>query len=146
MSKYYSEWILQLFIIWSLGYLLSIKPITKYINPYYPSLLISVGFTLLLIYYIGFQNYEFESSFLTTLMLLHYGPLYISYYHRTNHYELENLQITLIVYLAYMLYKNKNPIKIYLQDKHPSSWDEFTKLCNSTDKKMIPLCLFINNI
>jgi len=146
MSKYYSEWILQLFIIWLLGYLFNIKPITKYVNPYYPSLLMSIGFTILLMYYIGIKNYNFETSFLITLMILHYVPLYVSYLYRTNKYELENLQITLLLYLAYMIYKNKNPIKVYLQDKHPSSWDEVRQLCKSTDKQFIPLCLFINNI
>ena len=50
--KYYSQWVFYLFILWLLGYLLKIDTITKYINPYYATLVAAVGYTFWIFYLI----------------------------------------------------------------------------------------------
>lgn len=145
-SKYFSEWTQQLFIIWVIGYLVGIKVITKYINPFYASIVSLVGFTLLLIYLLCKKQYKFELSFLVTIFLLHCIPLYISQKYQTNNYSNENLIIMLIAYLLFLSIIQKNPLDIYLKDKHPSSWKDLTKLCRSNKKKLIPLCFIYNLI
>lgn len=144
-SKYFSEWTQQIFIIWLCGYLLGIKVITKYVNPFYASILAAIGFILLILYLVILKNYNFEISFLLTIFLLHLIPLVISYKYQTNSYSKENLIFLLSGYLLFIMSIQKNPIDIYLKDKHPSSWKDLTKLCRSNQKKFIPLC-FIYNI
>ena len=59
LLKYYSNWIFLLFILWIIGNIFNINSITKYINLYYATILTSIGYTLLLIYYIYlFNSYE----------------------------------------------------------------------------------------
>jgi hypothetical protein len=146
ISKYFSEWTQQIFVIWLVGYLLGIKVITKYINPWYASILSLVGFFLLVIYLTCNKQYKFELSFLVTIFLLHCIPLYISHKYKTNNYSKENLIIMLIAYLLFLSIIQKNPLDIYLKDKHPSSWKDLTKLCRSNNKHLIPLCFIYNLI
>jgi len=146
ISKYYSTWILQLFIVWFIGYICKINFITKYINPYYTSLLISIGFVFWLVYLICLKDYEFQVSFLIILLLLHIGPLYISYTYVKNEYAIENLVITVVLYLLFMGMNNINPMKVYLIDKHPSSWNEVNKVCRLNGNNFIPLCFIFKLI
>ena len=146
LSKYYSEWILQLFIIWYLGYLLGIKVITKYINHFYATSLSAMGFIILIFYLQVFKLYKFEKSFLLVLCLLHFIPFHISMKNQTNNYSKENLLITLCLYVMYIIYIGKDPITIYLIDEHPKSWKELEKLCRSNEKNLIPLCIIFKII
>ena len=132
--KYYSQWVFYLFILWLLGYLLKIDVITKYINPYYTTLVAAVGFTFWIFYLIGFKGYKFEVSFLLLLTLGHFVPLYISYKYSKKTYITENLIGTLIVYGIYMTINNKDPFNVYLVDDYVNSWDELYKMCKSKNK------------
>ena len=98
------------------------------INPYKSTVITSIGFTCLMIYYIGLQDYTFESSYLLLLILVHYVPVYISYKYSNKTYDMENLLVTLIGYGIYMVIVNKDPITVYLLDKQPSTWN---MLCES---------------
>ena len=52
ISKYFSTWLALFFFIWFLGYIFNIDVIIKYINPYYTSILILIGFIITTMYYI----------------------------------------------------------------------------------------------
>ena len=132
--KYYSQWVFYLFILWLLGYLLKIDTITKYINPYYPTLVAAVGYTFWIFYTIGFKGHRFELSFLLFLTATHFVPLYISYKYSKKTYITENLIGTLIVYGIYMTINNKDPFNVYLVDDYVNSWDELYKMCKSKNK------------
>ena len=84
MSKYFSTWTLQIFILWYLAYSLNIKIITDYLNPYYATILSCIGFTLLMIYYILIRKETIELTFLLALSLIHYGPLFVMYHSKKN--------------------------------------------------------------
>ena len=58
--KYYSQWVFYLFILWLFGYLLKIDTITKYINPYYATLVAAVGYTFWIFYLIGKLIIKYE--------------------------------------------------------------------------------------
>ena len=124
LFNYYSNWILIIFLIWSLGYIFHIRLITDNIHPYYATILTSIGFTLLLSYYIIYKHYQFQDSFLLVIALLHYIPLYISYKYAKKSKSFLLLIITLLLYNLYMIFMKKNPINIYLIDKNPSSWND----------------------
>ena len=121
---YYSNWIIGLFILWSVGYLCKIHVITNYINPYYTTLLTSIGFTCLVLYYICIQGYKFELSFLLVLTLIHFVPLYVSYKFSKRTYVINNLIISLVMYGIYMLLVSSDPITVYLINRNPSSWKD----------------------
>ena len=120
--KYYSNWIILLFIVWSLGYLFKINSITTYLNLYYASILTCIGFVLFMLYLICYKKYKFEVSFLAVLALLHFGPLYILTNYSSKQYQMETLLITLLLYGLYLLSINTDPLTIYLIDDHPFSW------------------------
>ena len=50
LPKYYSSWVHILFVLWVFGYIFKIDVITKYINPYYTSILMCIGFCLFIMY------------------------------------------------------------------------------------------------
>jgi hypothetical protein len=137
--KYYSQWVFYLFILWLLGYLLKVDVITKYINPYYTTLVSAVGFTFWIFYTIGFKGHHFELSFLLFLIATHFVPLYISYKYSNKTYITENLIGSLIVYGIYMTINNKDPFNVYLVDEYVNSWNELYKMCKSKNKVSI-LC------
>ena len=120
--KYYSNWIILLFIVWSLGYLFKINSITTYLNLYYASMITCIGFVLFMLYLICYKKYKFEVSFLIVLVLLHFGPFYILTNYGSKQYQRETLFITLLVYGLYLLSINTDPLTIYLVDNHPFSW------------------------
>ena len=104
LPKYYSSWVQILFVLWVFGYIFKIDVITKYINPYYTSILMCIGFCLFIMYLIYYKNYTFEPSFLITLSLIHFIPLYISRTYVKNNYAIYNVMISLILYCIYMNY------------------------------------------
>ena len=128
LLKYYSNWIITLFIVWYISYLCKI-PIIDYINPYYSLILICGGYTLLIIYLIYYKDYRFETSFLVSLSLIHYIPLTIMYYLQTKtSFNVNNGILTLVstffLYTLYLNYKQKDIYTVYLIDEHPKSWIE----------------------
>ena len=146
LPKYYSSWVQILFVLWVFGYIFKIDVITKYINPYYTSILMCIGFCLFIMYLIYYKNYTFEPSFLITLSLIHFIPLYISRTYVKNNYAIYNVVISLIVYCIYMNYIQKNPIDVYLHDKHPQSWKELLHMCRSKKGDLIPICIILKLI
>ena len=138
--KYYSQWIFYLFMIWLIGYILRIDIITKYINPYYTTLVASVGYTFWLFYTSEFRGQKFELSFLVFLTLTHFIPLYISYKYSKKTYIAENLIGSLIVYGIYMNIIGKDPFNVYLVDKNVSTWKELYDACRSKHNNISLIC------
>lgn len=146
LSKYFSTWTLQIFILWYLAYNLNIKIITDYLNPYYATILSCIGFTLLMIYYILIRKETIELTFLLALSLIHYGPLYVMYRSKRNNYPTENLLILFGLYLLFIAFINKDVFNIYLKEKHPLTWKELTTICRLKKKNYIPFCFIYNLI
>jgi len=146
ISKYYSSLVLQLFSIWVFGYICKIEPITKYLNLYYATLLMCVGFVMFIIYLICIKHVSFDPLFLLILVFIHIAPLYITYTYSNMTYIKETLIITFIIYGLVLLYIKKNPIDVYLLDKHPSSIDELLTRCRSDNNNYIPACFIFKLI
>lgn len=127
LLKYYSNWIITLFIVWYISYLCKI-PIIKYINPYYSLIVICGGYTLLTIYLMYYKYYHFEPSFLVCLSAIHYIPLIIMYYLTKKSFNVNNSILTLalsfFLYTLYLSYKQTDVYTVYLVDEHPKSWKE----------------------
>ena len=79
-SKYLSHWLIVYFVFWFLGYIFNINIIIKYINPYYTSILLLIGYILLQSYNIFIKKYKYEYSFIFVKLITHLLPLIISYY------------------------------------------------------------------
>jgi len=145
LSKYFSEWVQQYFLIWLIGYVLDIKVIIKYMNPFLLTLITCIGYVLFIGYLIIMKKYNFEISFLVVISLLHFIPLYVSYYYITNRYAVHNCIILGLLYVIFIQTIGKDVLSIYLSDKHPRNWIEVTQLCRSKQQYLIPIC-FIYNI
>ncbi len=127
LLKYYSNWIITLFIVWYISYLCKL-PIINYINPYYSLILICGGYTLLIIYLMYYKDYHFEPSFLACLSAIHYIPLIIMYYLTKKSFNVNTSLLTLMLsfflYTLYLSYKQTDVYTVYLVDEHPKSWKE----------------------
>ena len=58
IGKYFTNWVHFTLLIWYILYIFNIK-IYKYINLYYPSILILIGYILLYLYYLNL-GYQFD--------------------------------------------------------------------------------------
>ena len=142
-SKYLSHWFILLFGTWLIGYIFKINIIVKYINPYYTSILLLVGFTLLILYNIFIKKYKYEYSYLLMKIISHIIPLLISYKLIKNKHNnsLQTLIIICILYLIYMNYINKDIYYTYFIKKPSLDWDEYFKSCKSKEGVYIPYCV-----
>ena len=136
--RYYSQWVFYLFLIWGVGYVWKISWITTYLSPYYMTMFASIGFTGLLVYWTSVKGQSFEPTFLLFLMLIHYGPFYLSYRHASREYALHTLLITFSLYLWYMSSQDLNPFHTYLIEKQPESWEDLAHACERL--YISPLC------
>jgi hypothetical protein len=145
LSKYFSHWLIIYFYIWFLGYLFNINYIIKYINPYYTSIFLLIGYIIIQLYNILLKKYKYEYSFLFTKIITHIIPLILSYYLIKNKhkYALINLLIIMILYIIYMNYIDRDIYHTYFIYKPPLNWKEYFKLCNNKEGKYIPYC-FLN--
>lgn len=127
LLKYYSNWIITLFIVWYISYQYKI-PIINYINPYYSLIVICGGYTLLIIYLMYYKDYHFEPSFLVCLSAIHYIPLIIMHHLTKKSFNTDNgiltLTLSFFLYTLYLSYKQTDIYTVYLVDKHPKSWVE----------------------
>ena len=145
ISKYISHWIIIYFNIWFLGYIFNINYIIKYINPYYASILLLGGFTLLMMYNILIKKYRYEYSFLAVKTIAHAIPIILSYYLIKNKhkYALINLLIIVILYMIYMNYIDRDIYHTYFIYKPPLNWKEYLISCKSKEGVYIPYCFLI---
>ena len=145
LSKYFSHWLIIYFNIWFLGYIFNINYIIKYINPYYTSIFLLIGYIIIQLYNILLKKYKYEYSFLFTKIITHIIPLILSYYLIKNKhkYALINLLIIMILYIIYMNYIDRDIYHTYFIYKPPLNWKEYFKLCNNKEGKYIPYC-FLN--
>ena len=131
LLKYYSNWIITLFIVWYISYLCKI-PITNYIDPYYSLILICGGYTLLIIYLMYYKDYHFEPSFLACLSAIHYIPLIIMHNLTKKSINVNNSILTLalsfFIYTLYLSSKKTDVYTVYLVDEHIKSWKELILL------------------
>ena len=145
LSKYFSHWLIIYFNIWFLGYIFNINYIIKYINPYYTSIFLLIGYIIIQLYNILLKKYKYEYSFLSVKIITHIIPLILSYYLIKNKhkYALINLLIIMILYIIYMNYIDRDIYHTYFIYKPPLNWKEYFKLCNNKQGKYIPYC-FLN--
>jgi len=145
LSKYFSHWLIIYFNIWFLGYIFNINYIIKYINPYYTSIFLLIGYIIIQLYNILLKKYKYEYSFLSVTIITHIIPLILSYYLIKNKhkYALINLLIIMILYIIYMNYIDRDIYHTYFIYKPPLNWKEYFKLCNNKEGKYIPYC-FLN--
>ena len=145
LSKYFSHWLIIYFNIWFLGYIFNINYIIKYINPYYTSIFLLIGYIIIQLYNILLKKYKYEYSFLSVKIITHVIPLILSYYLIKNKhkYALINLLIIMILYIIYMNYIDRDIYHTYFIYKPPLNWKEYFKLCNNKEGKYIPYC-FLN--
>ena len=115
-SKYLSHWLIVYFNIWFLAYIFNVNYIIKYINPYYTSIFLLIGYIFLQSYNIVVKKYKYEYSFLSVKIITHLLPLILSYYLIKNKhkYALINLLIIIILYIIYMNYIDRNIYNTYL--------------------------------
>ena len=146
-SKYLSHWFIVFFIFWFLGFIFNIDIITKYINPYYISIILLIGFIIIELYYIFIKKYIYEYSFLFIKIVTHLLPLIISYKLLKNKhkYALINLIVIVILYLIYMKYIDRDIYHTYFIYKPPLNWTKYFKLCNTDEGKNIPYCIFFKD-
>lgn len=123
ITKYYSTWIISLSILWYLGYLLKV-PLIDTIDLYYCLWLICGGFVLFILYLKYSKHYQFDTSFLITLIVLHFYPLYIISKLPRGNYGKETLVITYFMYTMYLTYLNKSVFTVYLIDEYPRNFTE----------------------
>ena len=144
-SKYLSHWLIIYFNIWFLAYIFNINYIIKYINPYYTSIFLLVGFCILLLHNLLIKKYRYEYSFLSVKIITHLLPLILSYYLIKNKhkYALINLLIIIILYIIYMNYIDRNIYHTYLIYKPPLNWNEYFKLCDTKEGEYIPYCFLL---
>lgn len=147
ISKYFSTWLALYFFIWFLGYIFNINIIIEYINPYYTSILILIGFIITTIYYIFVKKYKYDYSFFVIILLIHILPIILSYYLIKNKhkYALINLIIISILYIFYMNIIKKDIFYTYFIEKPPTNWDMYFKMCKSDEWKYIPYCFLFKN-
>ena len=145
-SKYLSHWYIFLFIIWVLMEKLNIYWY-KYINLYYISIILLIGFCVIFGYHILFNNVYYECSFLLTIFLLHAFPLIIltKYYKITKKFAIETLIITTLLYLIFIDYKNLTIYDIYNKKNIILDWGKLKDKCGNKNNIM-PLCDIYNFI
>jgi hypothetical protein len=146
-SKYLSHWLIIYFNIWFLGYIFNINVIIKYINPYYTSILLFIGYILLQCYNIFIKRYKYELSFLSVTFTTHILPLISSYYLIKNKhkYAVINLIVIVVLYMIYIKYINRDIYYTYFVYKPPLNWKEYFKVCKTDEGKYIPYCLFFKD-
>ena len=122
--KYLSHWLIFYFNIWFLAYIFNVNYIIKYINPYYISIFLLIGYILLQTYNIVVKKYRYEYSFLSVKIITHLLPLILSYYLIKNKhkYALINLLMIIIFYVIYMNYIDRIIYHTYLIYKPPLNW------------------------
>tara|TARA_B100000902_G_scaffold250339_1_gene236915 strand:- start:367 stop:807 length:441 start_codon:yes stop_codon:yes gene_type:complete len=142
-SKYGSYWLASYFAFWFLGYIFNINVIIKYINPYYTSILLFIGYILLQCYNIFIKRYKYELSFLAVTFTTHILPLISSYYLIKNKhkYAVINLIVIVVLYMIYMKYINRDIYHTYFEYKPPLNWKEYFKVCKTDEGKYIPYCI-----
>ena len=141
-SKYLSHWLIIYFVFWFLGYIFNINIIIKYINPYYTSIVLLIGYILLQSYNIFIKKYKYEYSFILTNTTTHLLPLILSYYLLKNKhkYAITNLIVIVILYMMYMKYIDRDIYYTYFVYKPPLNWKEYFDACNTDEGKYIPYC------
>lgn len=141
-SKYLSHWLISYIAFWFLGYIFNINVIIKYINPYYTSILLLIGYIIVQLYNIFIKKYKYEFSFILVTFTTHILPLILSYYLIKNKhkYAVINLIIIVTLYLIYMKYINRGIYHTYFVYKPPLNWKEYFQVCKEDEGKYIPYC------
>ena len=147
LSKYFSHWLIIYFNIWFLGYIFNINYIIKYINPFYTSIFLLIGYIFLQIYNIFIKKYKYEYSFILAKITTHVLPLILSYYllKDRHKYAITNLIVIVILYMMYMKYIDKDIYYTYFIYKPPLNWKDYFKICNTGEGKYIPYCHLFKN-
>jgi len=144
LSKYFSQWLGLIFIIWFIMDKFRIKGY-NYINVYYVTLFLLISYYLLDLYYIFILEYKIECSLQIIKLVTHTLPfLYLVFTNKVDKkYALETFSILFIIYLVYLRYINKSVYQVYFVDKYPLTWKDLKKECLKDKGRNIPACNLI---
>ena len=150
-SKFLSYWLLLLFIIWLSSYILNIKTVLRYINPYYTKLLLFACGFLYIKNNIYIRKFNYDNIYLSFIILIHILPLviYTSISKYTTKNALETLLGILLYYALVLFIYDVNVWELYTRKKDISTWVEYKDYCRLKEDKLIPYCFIfklINNI
>ena len=129
---YLSFWLHYVYVIFMIAYLLNIKIITKYVNPYH-----SV--------YLFHNGYRPSIIFFAIQMFAHIYPIIVLQYLKINDrkYGMETLVITILLYILYMKYIGKDIQHVYSIEYQPESWNDYLKKCQVDE--FYPFCGLFRN-
>jgi hypothetical protein len=144
LSKYFSLLLIEVFIVWLIGYKFNIK-FLSYINPYYTSVILAIGYFIVEFNNIFIKDKKFECSLQIAKLVTHCVPLAtLIYFNKLDHkYALGTLIISSLIYSAYLKYINKSVYEVYFVDHHPESWKDLKKECLKDKGRNIPACNLI---
>jgi len=143
IGKYFTNWVHFALLIWYILYILNFK-IYKYINLYYPSIIILIGYILLYLYYYNLiLGYKFHKSLLIFQLFTHLSPLLLLLYlnQTKTQYSLITLFILIIIYLMYLKYIKKTIYQVYFVDTVPKNFNDIEEICISKEIDYFPITI-----
>ena len=146
---YLSHWYIFLIITWVIMNKFKIYG-HQFINVYYVSIILLIGFLLIYGYHIVINNIRYEFSLLFTKFIFHIMPLFIliKYYKLKNKYAIETLIIITLLYFLFIRSKNLTIYDIYDKENTINSWEQIIIKCQNK-QNILPLCYiykFLNEI
>ena len=123
LLNYLSKWIMIIFLVWLVMYKMNID-ISNYINMYYLSILLLIGYILFIFLDMMIKGNQYELSFFLVSVILHSIPLLIlcQLNETSKKYALETLIIVIIMYYLYLRSINKTVFDPYFSDPVPRNW------------------------
>jgi len=141
---YLSFWLHYVYVIFIIAYLLNIKIITKYINPYHSVYVLFIAYLGYLVYLFN-NGYRPSIIFFAIQMFAHIYPIILLQYLKIDNrkYGMETLMITILLYILYMNFINRKIYHVYSIENQPESWNDYLKKCQVDE--YYPFCSLFRN-
>ena len=141
---YLSFWLHYVYVIFIFAYLLNIKIITKYVNPYHSVYVLFIAYLGYLVYLFN-NGYRPSIIFFAIQMFAHIYPIILLQYLKIDDrkYGMETLMITILLYILYMKYINRKIYHVYSIENQPESWNDYLKKCQVDE--YYPFCSLFRN-
>ena len=141
---YLSFWLHYVYVIFIFAYLLNIKIITKYVNPYHSVYVLFIAYLGYLVY-LFHNGYRPSIIFFAIQMFAHIYPIIVLQYLKINNqkYSIETLVVTILLYILYMKYIGKDIYHVYSIENQPESWNDYLKKCQVDE--YYPFCGLFRN-
>jgi hypothetical protein len=141
---YLSFWLHYVYVIFIIAYLLNIKIITKYVNPYHSVYVLFIAYLGYLVYLFN-NGYRPSIIFFAIQMFAHIYPIILLQYLKIDDrkYGMETLMITILLYILYMNFINRTIYHVYSIENQPESWNDYLKKCQVDE--YYPFCSLFRN-